>query len=68
MTAKLNLIQCGLKQLDKAANCFEDGGLRFAYKKVDELYAEVQAYLDKCLEIAEEVMEQQEKGVDDVQE
>ena len=68
MTVNLNLIQRGLKHLDQAANCFEDGGLRFAYKEVDELYTMVQAYLDQCLEIAEDVKEEQDKGGKDVQE
>ena len=68
MTVNLNLIQRGLKHLDQAANCFEDGGLRFAYKEVDELYTMVQAYLDTCLEKVEDIEEEQEKGEDDVQE
>lgn len=62
----LVLISRGLKHLDQAANCFEDGGLKFAYKEADDLYAMVQAYIDTRLEVAEDVKQEQEKGEDDV--
>lgn len=61
----LSKIQEGLRYLDDAANSFDEAGLFSASKAIDEMYALIRDILDKHIEIANDIKEEQEKGEDD---
>lgn len=64
----LVLISRGLKHLDQAANCFEDGGLLSASEAVENMISAIQDYVDEAMEMADDILNEIKKGVDDVQE
>ena len=67
MSVNLNLINKGIERLSQAANCFEDGGLLSASEAVENMIVAIQDYVDEAMEMADDILNEIKKGVDDVQ-